>query len=191
MSMPVLVPARESAPSAAVSASGKFLWAGQEKFYARGVTYGTFRPGANGDAFPSPRMVEQDFSRMSANGINAVRTYTAPPRWLLDMAQHHGLRVLVGLQGERHYTFLHNQCVVREIRKFVSKEAQRCAGHPAVLAYTLANEIPATIVRWHGARAVERFLKRLHEDVKEVDPEALVCYANYPSTEYLDLLFSI
>ena len=48
---------------------GKFLLVGQEKLYVRGVTYGTFRPGIDGGAFPSPRVVEQDFSQMSANGV--------------------------------------------------------------------------------------------------------------------------
>ena len=28
---------------------GKFLFVGEEKFFVRGVTYGTFRPDANGD----------------------------------------------------------------------------------------------------------------------------------------------
>jgi hypothetical protein len=27
---------------------------------------------------------------MAEAGINAVRTYTVPPRWLLDAAQRHG-----------------------------------------------------------------------------------------------------
>ncbi len=184
------IPASKRASSnARVTLGGKFLWLGQEKLYVRGVTYGTFRPGMNGDAFPSPRMVEQDFSQMSVSGINAVRTYTAPPRWLLDIAHRHNLRVLVGLQGERHYTFLQDKKIVREIRAHVSGGARRCAGHPAVLGYVVANEIPATIVRWHGARAVERFLNQLRQDVKEGDPEALISYANYPSSEYLDLSF--
>ncbi len=126
---------------------------------------------------------------MSANGVNAVRTYTAPPRWLLEIAQRCNLRVLVGMQGERHYTFLHDKKIVREIRKQVRNRARACAGHPAVLGYLVANEIPASIVRWHGASAVEKFLKQLRDEVKEEDPEALVSYANYPSTEYLDLSF--
>jgi len=183
-----------SAPKIALGCSravlgGKFLWVGQEKLYVRGVTYGTFRPGMDGSAFPSPRVVEQDFSLMSANGVNAVRTYTPPPHWLLEIALKCNLHVLVGMQGERHYTFLHEKKMVREIRKQVRGGARACAGHPAVLGYLVANEIPATIVRWHGASAVEKFVNQLHDEVKEEDPEALVSYANYPSTEYLDLSF--
>jgi len=183
-----------SAPKIALGGSravlgGKFLWVGQEKLYVRGVTYGTFRPGMDGSAFPSPRVVEQDFSLMSANGVNAVRTYTPPPHWLLEIALKCNLHVLVGMQGERHYTFLHEKKMVREIRKQVRGGARACAGHPAVLGYLVANEIPATIVRWHGASAVEKFVNQLHDEVKEEDPEALVSYANYPSTEYLDLSF--
>src|SRR5262245_44518771 len=63
---------------------GRFLFVGKEKLYVRGVTYGTFRPDENGDEFPAPEVVEHDFAMMAANGINAVRTYTPAPRWLLD-----------------------------------------------------------------------------------------------------------
>jgi GT2 family glycosyltransferase len=172
-----------------VTLGGKFLWAGEEKLFVRGVTYGTFQPGIDGSAFPSPRIVERDFSQMAANGVNAVRTYTAPPGWILDIAQRCNLRVLVGLQGERHYTFLHGRKIVREIREQVRKGVRGCAGHPAVLGYVVANEIPAAIVRWHGASAIESFVKQLWSEVKEAHCEALVSYGNYPSTEHLELPF--
>src|SRR6266446_2107963 len=71
---------------------GKFIFVGEDKFYIRGVTYGTFRPDAEGNEFPTPDLVEQDFALMAANGVNAVRTYTPPPVWLLDTAERHGLR---------------------------------------------------------------------------------------------------
>src|SRR5262249_38269804 len=51
------------------------------------------------------------------------------------------------------------------------------------------NEIPPNIIRWLGARRVERFLSELKDVVKQGDPGGLVSYANYPSTEYLDLPF--
>src|SRR6266702_7675498 len=177
-------PSKTVCDGSRVVLGGKFLWAGQEKLFVRGVTYGTFRPGIEGSAFPSPRVVEQDFSLMSTNGVNAVRTYTAPPHWLLEIALRCNLRVLVGMQGERHYAFLHEKKMVREIRKEVRSGVRTCGGHPAVLGYLVANEIPASIVRWHGASAVEKFLKQLRDEVKEEDPGALVSYANYPSTEY-------
>src|SRR3712207_2270704 len=83
---------------------GKFIFVGEEKFYIRGVSYGTFRPGADGDEYRDPKVVEQDFAQMAANGLNAVRTYTVPPRWLLDTAQRHGLYVMVGLPRSEEHT---------------------------------------------------------------------------------------
>ena len=62
-------------------------------------------------------------------------------------------------------------------------------GHPAVLGYAVGNEIPASIVRWHGRRRTERFLERLAAAVRSEDPSAPVTYVNYPSTEYLQLPF--
>src|SRR5213595_2436986 len=168
---------------------GKFLWIGEEKFHIRGVTYGPFRPHPDGHTYPSPESVERDFALIAANGINAIRTYNAPPRWLLDSAQEHGLRVMVGLQGERHFAFLEDKKALNDIRKQVSVGARACSGHPAVLSYTIANEIPAHIVRWHGAREIERFMESLFCLAKDQDPEGLFCYANYPTTEYLDLPF--
>src|SRR5439155_24109856 len=72
---------------ARLHASGKFLFDGNEKLYVRGATYGTFAADENGDEFPCAEVVARDFAAMAATGINAVRTYTAPPRWLLDAAQ--------------------------------------------------------------------------------------------------------
>src|SRR5688572_6794000 len=76
------------------TAEGKFLFRGDEKLYVRGVTYGTFRPGVDGHQFPAPEIVFDDFAAMAANGINSVRVYTVPPRWLLDTAYAHGITVM-------------------------------------------------------------------------------------------------
>ena len=42
-------------------------------------------------------------------------------------------------------------------------------------------------MRWHGAARVERFLRELYHDAKAAAPSALLTYANFPPTEYLDL----
>ena len=61
---------------------GKFLYEGDEKFYVKGVTYGTFKPDATGAQFPELDVIEKDFALMAANGLNSVRTYTVPSREL-------------------------------------------------------------------------------------------------------------
>ncbi len=171
------------------SARGKFVFLGDHKLYVRGVTYGTFRPGADGHEYPSKEVVEQDFAAMAANGFNAVRTYTVPPRWLLDAALRHRLHVLVGLAIERYVGYLAERNVGPDVEEVVRAGVAGCAEHPAVLAYALANEIPAPIVRWHGSRRIERYLERLFQAAKDEEPDALVTYVNYPTTEYLQLPF--
>jgi glycosyltransferase involved in cell wall biosynthesis len=168
---------------------GKFLFVGEEKLYLRGVTYGTFRPGENGSGYPDLASVEADFRQMADNGINSVRTYTVPPRHLLDAAARHRLRVLIGLPWEQHVAFLRDSKLALSIEQRVRDGVRACAGHPAVLGYTVGNEIPASIVRWHGRRRVESFLRRLFEAAKEEDPDGLVTYVNFPTTEYLQLPF--
>jgi GT2 family glycosyltransferase len=170
---------------------GKSFFVGSEKFIARGVTYGPFRPDGAGCTYHNPEVTSCDFAMMAAHGINAVRTYTCPPRWLLDVAGKHGLRVMVGvgLAGEEHSAFLADRTIVRAVRERCANDVRLLAGHPALLAYSVGNEIPATIVRWHGRRRIERFLHILYDIAKEHDAVGLVTYANYPTTEYLQLPF--
>jgi GT2 family glycosyltransferase len=180
-------PARVAAPTPGQrpAARGKFLWLGDEKLYVRGVTYGTFHRNGDGDQFPAPDVVATDFSRMAATGLNAVRTYTMPPRWLLDAALEHGLWVTVGLPWEQHVDFLHPRSRARSIEGRVQAGVAACAGHPAVLCYALGNEIPSRVVRWLGRRPVERFVQQLHLAARREDPDGLFTYVNYPTTEYL------
>jgi O-antigen biosynthesis protein len=171
------------------SCKTKFIFLGDEKLYIRGVTYGTFRPREDGDEYPNPQVVEQDFAMMAANGLNAVRTYTVPPRWILDAAQRYGLRLMVGLPVERYVGFLADKKGAPDIEGLVHTWVRACAGHPAVLCYAIGNEIPAPSVRLHGRRRIERYLERLYRAAKAEDPGGLVTYINYPSSEYLQLPF--
>jgi O-antigen biosynthesis protein len=186
---------RESAPPRPCAkrpvVRGKFLFVGDGKFLVRGVTYGPFRPNEVGCLYHNPQVVRRDFAAMSARGINTLRTYTCPPRWLLDVAAEQGLRVMVGvgLAGEQLSAFLESRQTVRRIFRRCADGVRACAEHPALLAYGVGNEIPATIVRWHGRRRVERFLSNLCQAAREHDPGGLVTYVNYPTTEYLQLPF--
>lgn len=168
---------------------GKFLMVGGEKFWVRGVTYGTFEDAGPDPHFPPPEIVAGDFRAMSEAGLNAVRVYTTPPLWLLDEAAANGLRVMVGLPWEQHIAFLDRPSEARDIVARVEAAVRGCAGHPAVLCYAVGNEIPASVVRWHGRRRVTRFLRALTAAVRRQDPTALVTYVNFPTTEYLELPF--
>jgi GT2 family glycosyltransferase len=170
---------------------GKSFFVGNEKFIARGVTYGPFAPDRFGGTYHNPDIVSRDFAMMAAHGINSVRTYTCPPRWLLDAAAQHGLRVVVGvgLAGEQLSAFLDDRRMVRTVEQRCVTDVRSCANHPALLAYSIGNEIPASIVRWHGRRRVQRFLRNLYDIAKDQDDTGLVTYVNYPSTEYLQLPF--
>ncbi len=172
-----------------IEARGKFLFCGDEKFWVKGITYGTFAPGQDGQPFPSRDIVAADFSAMAKAGINTVRTYTPPPVWLLDLAQKSHLRVMAGIAWEQHVTFLDNPALLLTIESRVREGVRSCTGHPAILCFSIGNEIPAQIVRWHGRRKIERFIKRLYRIAKQEDPHALVTYVNYPTTEYLQLDF--
>lgn len=163
---------------------GKFLALGGKKLYVRGVTYGPFRPDAESSLYRRSH-ASRAFALMAENGFNAVRLYTVPPSWLLDIASQNGLRVMVGLPWEQHVAFLDDRQTARAIEDRVRAGVRACASHPAVLCYAIGNEIPTAIVRWHGARAIERFLDRLCHVAKQEDPGGLVTYVNYPSTEYL------
>ena len=172
-----------------VRAKGRYLFAGDTKFFVKGVTYGPFPENSRGEPLPEDATVLRDFELMRRAGVNAIRVYYVPPRHFLDLAAKAGIRVMVGIPWPQHLCFLDQWEVKEDIKKTVRESVASLAGHPAILAWLIGNEIPSHIVRWHGAGKVEKFLAALAAIVREEDPEGMVTYANYPSTEYLRLPF--
>jgi glycosyltransferase involved in cell wall biosynthesis len=166
---------------------GKFFFVGDHKLYLRGVSYGPFATASHGFPFPERGILERDLALMVELGANCLRTFTVPPRWLLDRAAEHGIRVLVTVPWAQHVSFLDRKELVAEIRGTMRAAAETCAGHPALFGILVGNEIPPDMVRWYGPDRVREFLASLVDVVKQRAPEALVSYANFPSTEYLDL----
>jgi cellulose synthase/poly-beta-1,6-N-acetylglucosamine synthase-like glycosyltransferase len=169
---------------------GKFLRVDGERFYVRGVTYGTFAETELG-LFPELKQVEEDFAAMAAVGMNTVRTYTVPGLEILDLAQAAGLKLLMGVWWDdpRYLDPTDRgswQKMTAGARAAVKEAVESYASHPAVLGFVLGNEIPGPVVRWHGRRRIEALLRNLYETGKDAAPEALFSYANFPTTQYLD-----
>ena len=172
---------------------GKFFRFDGRRFRVRGVTYGTFEGGELG-LFPDEGRVRQDFAAMAGVGINTVRTYTVPAAKVFDLAEEAGLKLLVGVWWDdpRYLDPADGEGwknMEAEAHAEVRRAAEAYAGHPATLGFVLGNEIPGSVVRWHGGRRVEGLLRGLYETGKGVTPEALFGYANYPTTQYLDTSF--
>ncbi|HVM49522.1 MAG TPA: glycosyltransferase [Candidatus Acidoferrum sp.] len=168
-----------------VCVDGKFFRLGQKKFYVKGLAYGPFAPNAAGQAFASPERTKADLAQIREAGANLVRIYEVPAKWFLDLAAENQLKVLVDIPWNKHLCFLDSREAQAGAREAVRRAVYGCARHPAVFAFSVANEIPPDVVRWSGARAIAEFIDDLVHVAKQVDPECLCTFANYPPTEYL------
>ncbi len=188
----IAVPSTNASPDwpGKLEARGKFFFSGADKVLLKGVTYGPFAPDGLGTQFPDWDTMARDLDLITELGANTLRTFTVPHRFVLDLAANRGVRVLVGIPWAEHVCFLDSKKVMAGIRRSVADAVKACARHDAVAAYMVGNEIPPDIVRWYGAPRVAAFLRELVCMVKDIDPETLVGYANFPSTEYLETEFT-
>src|ERR1043165_7507602 len=168
-------------------ANGRFLYVRGQRFWIKGITYGTFRANEDGEPFPSKFQVRNDFAKMREAGINTVRVYTPPPDWLADAALAEGLYLMPDMcWGPRRCDF-DDHWRIKQLHTWIRTHTRRLAAHPAMLLYSIGNEIPPLIVRWYGAKRIEDFLRVQNDIVKEIAPHALTTYVNHPPTEYLTL----
>lgn len=168
-----------------VRRDGKFFRLGDQRWFVRGFCYGPFAPGEDDAHLPARAQVSSDFRQIAELGANTVRVYHAPPRWFLDEALDHGLRVFVDVPWDKHRCFLDDWAAMEEARHRVRRTARVLGGHPGLFAISVANEIPADVVRFQGRVRVAQFLDQLIGIVKSEAPECLATFVNFPSTEFL------
>jgi GT2 family glycosyltransferase len=180
--MAVAVPSRPR-----VTVDGKFFRNGEKKFYVKGVAYGPFAPNidAGGSRFATPEDTARDFAQIRSLGANLIRVYEVPDQWFLDLASEHKLKILVDIPWHKHLCFLDSKQQREAAKQAVRQAVSRCARHRAVFAFSVANEIPPDVVRWSGARRVADFVDALIAQAKEVDPDCLCTFTNFPPTEFL------
>lgn len=168
-----------------VRAVAKFFFEGDRKFFVKGVTYGPFRPDAEGHYLGTPEQLDRDLALMREIGLNVLRIYHRPPLWFLDGCGAAGMRVLITLPWAKHIEFLrerrHREAVTESVYAAVAEHA----GHSAIFGYLVGNEIAPTMVRWLGVRRVTEFIEHLIRVAREANPDVLYSYASYPPTEFL------
>src|SRR5690242_16801274 len=165
------------APSRVVI-DGKFFRLGDKKFYVKGIAYGPLPPNAQGQPFASPEQTALDLDQIRDLGATVIRVYNIPPRWFLDLAETRELKVLVDIPWNKHLSFDTPERRT-EAREAVRKAVSACERHPAVFAFSIANEIPPDIIRWNGARAAADFIDELIYEARRVDPDCLYTYSNF------------
>ena len=106
----------------------KFFFDGDKKFFVKGVTYGPFKPDADGDYVGRPEQVDADLALMRDAGLNVVRIYHSPPRWFLDRCAAAGMRVLVTLPWEKHIEFLRERSMRKQIAENVRAAVRDSCG---------------------------------------------------------------
>ena len=172
-----------------VRVDGKFLSVDGRRFPVKGVTYGSFARNEAGEPFPPFPQLRDDFMRMREAGINTVRIYSPPSDRIADAAHSAGLHLIPDIcWGPRTCEWDYPEWRRKAIDG-TREEARRLAGHPAILMFSIGNEIPPLIARWYGRRRTEEQLRVLFETVKEQAPDSIVTYVNHPPTEYLALPF--
>ena len=158
---------------------GKFFRAGNQRVRMNAVTYGPF-PGGWPESF------EADFSQIVAAGFNAVRLYELPDLRLLGAARDHQLQVFGGLKWGQSADFFREPGIFTAAVISLANSLKEIGDHPALAGIYVGNEVPADLARWMGPLKVRRAIEALIDTGKELAPQLLFAYANYPSSEYLE-----
>ncbi len=143
------------------------------------VTYGPF-PGGWPESF------DEDFSRITAAGFNALRLYEMPSTTLLTAAATHELKVFGGLKWSLSADFFRQPGLYTAACVELAESLREIKDHPALAGIYVGNEVPADLARWMGPLKVRRAIEHLITLGREIAPRLLFAYANYPSTEYLE-----
>ena len=130
--------------------AAKFFFEGDRKFFVKGVTYGPFKPDAEGNYLGWPEQLDVDLALMCETGVNVVRIYHSPPRWFLDRCAAAGVRVLVTLPGRNTSSFCANDPRANRSPKPCALPLRRTPAIRRSSVISLATKSPA---RWRAGSA--------------------------------------
>lgn len=159
---------------------GKFFVRDGSEISINAVTYGPF-------PLPTPAH-DTEILRIVKAGFNAIRIYEEPTEGLLAAAAKYGVMVFVGVhwQWTRVFRGQESERYFTEARLRLGELLEKWGAHAAVVGCYVANEIPSDIARWIGPVKVRESLEELIDFCRQLAPDVLIGYSNYPSSEYLE-----
>ena len=155
----------------------------------RGVTYGPFAPTLRRLGY-EPGRADADFAAMAASGVNAVRTLqraaalAARPRPRARAARDGRPAVGAARRVPRR-----PRPVAGDRGASASRAVARARGPSGAALLRDRQRDPARSSAGTGAGASSGSSSACPRRSSDEDPDALVTYVNYPSTEYLELPF--
>ena len=168
-----------------VQVDGKLFRQNGDRFYVKGFSYGPFAPNSTGEPLPEREAARADLAMMQSLGANTLRLYSEPSPQVLDDLLEFGIHAIVDIPWEKHRCFFEDWSAREAARESVARAATSIGEHPALLAISVVNEIPNDVVRFYGHARIEKFLTELSDSVKQLCPDCLTTFANYPTTEFL------
>lgn len=162
-----------------LSVHGRFFQRDETRLFLRAVTYGPFPPDSRPDD-------DFELGKIARAGFNTVRTYETPSRRFLDLLAENGLTLMTTIPWHWDSLFCENRESIRAARRALTSFLVEEGDHPALGAILVANEIRPDLVRFMGPLAVRDVLEELIAHGRELAPEVLFAYSNYPTTEYLE-----
>lgn len=157
-------------------------------FFVRGITYsGPSKKGGD---------LEADIQAIAALGANSIRTWGTDPvetPKLLDAAQRHGLKVMLGIwmrhgrpgaEGVDNFNYLTDKAGMERQYQDALGQVRAFHKHPAILMWGVGNEVTLNIATDAEKEAYARFLERVVLGIKEIDTSRPVASVSAWSTDW-------
>ncbi len=178
------------------------LYIDGSEFAIRSVAYSPYQngsnPATNSTVYPDESLIDSDLKTIKEMGANAIRIYDVRRPYILDLAQKHGLFVIVDKYVSPYTNFENDDNYygnltrdAREIQTLIDNYSK----NPAVLMWTIGNEV---IGNSNNRSQAYNYIKELAQFAQKYDnyrhpvtyaprPDIINDYTNY-NLSFLDII---
>ncbi len=149
------------------------------EFYIKGVAYNVNQDWRDGNDPLTRKKLEKDFSLIKEMGANTIRRYAAGiyDENVLNVAEEKKLKVLYGFWFENDKNYLTDSAKLKEYEEEVIVSVKKYKDHPAVLGWTLGNEVWGLLKHNYGQpylsllrKQYALFIEKLAQEIHIIDP---------------------